>query len=105
MNQSFLSIISRLLFGNKIYVAKYEINFMIELSVTGNLIFVVCLRPIRAGGVAVPDNCVVITVCRDEWPQLHSVMRGFRAGAAQLQRSHKCHLKLIIPPHVIRGHL
>ena len=32
--------------------------------------------------MAVPDNCVVITVCRDEWPQLHSVMRGFRAGAA-----------------------
>ena len=78
MNQSFLSIISRLLFGNKKYVAKYEINE----SVTGNFIFVVCLRPIRAGGVAVPDNCVVITVCRDEWPQLHSVMRGFRAGAA-----------------------
>ena len=88
MNQSFLSIISRLLFGNKKYVAKYEINFMIELSVTGNLIFVVCLRPIRAGGVAVPDNCVVITVCRDEWPQLHSVMRGFRAGRRASSSGH-----------------
>ena len=34
MNQSFLSIISRLLFGNKKYVAKYEINE----SVTGNFV-------------------------------------------------------------------